>query len=260
VTRPIALLTDFGYKDAYVGVMKGVILSRFADAKIWDLTHDIPAQHVLAGALQLQSAVPYSPEETVFLAVVDPGVGSERRPICIQSGTTFFVGPDNGLLWLAACTAGAPRAFVLDRSEYWLPDCGSTFHGRDLFAPVAAALGFGMEPEDLGTPIDDPVTLEFPEPTFYETSVVGQVLFVDGFGNAVTNLLPEHTAPHETFIARAGSAIFHAPVSHYAAVEPGEPAFLVGSLGYYEVAINGGSAARELDLETGSLISLVLSA
>lgn len=254
--RPIAILTDFGYQDAYAGVMKGVLLSRCPGAQVLDLTHGIPPQDILAGALYLASAAPYCPADAVFLAVVDPGVGSERRALAIKSGGRWFVGPDNGLLWPAAAALGTPRVYHLDRPECWLPRPGATFHGRDVFAPIAALLSLGRAPADVGTPIEDPVRLEVPAPRPLPDGVGGEVLLVDHYGNAVTTLRPSDLGdppPGSRLFEVAGRAL-RGPATHYGSVPAGEPLVLLGSLGYYEVAVNGGSAADTLDLQRGDRV------
>lgn len=251
---PIALLTDFGHEDAYVGIMKAVILSRCPGASLIDLTHGIPPQEVVAGALQLAAAVPFCPRETIFVAVVDPGVGSARRPICLRSGFHSFVGPDNGLLWPAACAAGTPEAFHLDQPHHWLPQPGSTFHGRDIFAPIAALLAQGYDPADLGTPIPDPERLEFPRSAATPDGILGEVIYIDHFGNAVTNLRPADLGEPE-----AGSMSFTfesqslpGPATHYGAVPSSEPVVLLSSFGSYEIAVRDGSAAAVLGLKRGT--------
>ena len=258
MSRPIALLTDFGTADAYVGSMKGVLLSRCPDARLIDLTHEIPPQDVLGGALQLAAAAPYCPADTVFLAVVDPGVGSDRRPLCIRSGTRLFVGPDNGLLCLGALAVGAPEAFHLDRREYWLPSPSATFHGRDLFAPIAAALAKGTAPEQVGSPINDPRPLALPQVRVEGESVAGEVIYVDHFGNSITNLrfgdLP--SAPPESLRFRLGQQVITGLSTHYAARPRGVPVVLLSSAGYVEVAVNGDSAAARLSLRPGSGIQV----
>jgi S-adenosylmethionine hydrolase len=253
---PIALLTDFGSSDVYVGIMKGVILTRCHDACLIDLTHGVPPQDVFAGALHLASAVPYYPEHTIFLAVVDPGVGSARRPLCIRSGSHCFVGPDNGLLWPAAAQAGTPEAFHLDRHQHWLPQPGSTFHGRDIFAPVAALLALGHPPEELGSPIADPVQLEVPRPLATPTGICGEVIYVDHFGNAVTNLRPKdlQNPPPSTVTFHLRDHALRGPETHYGAVPPGHAVVVLSSFGFYEIAINSGSAATTLGLERGTPI------
>ena len=259
--RTIALLTDFGYRDGYVGVMKGVLAMRCPGASVIDLTHGIPPQEILTGALQLASAVPYFPPDTVFLAVVDPGVGSDRRALCLHSGGRLFVGPDNGLLWPAAAGLGQPEAFCLDRPETWLPAPGATFHGRDIFAPVAAALAGGEDPDQLGTPIPDPVRLEIPRPELRPGGWAGQVILIDGYGNAVTNLRPEdlgHPAPRSVRF-RVGSREVCGPDPCYAAVPPGSPLVVAGSFGYFELSLNRGNAAGALGLRAGDPVFAVPS-
>jgi S-adenosylmethionine hydrolase len=257
--RPIALLTDFGVTDAYVGVMKGVLLARCPGASLFDLTHGVPAQDVVAGALHLRAAAPYCPPDTVFLAVVDPGVGGTRRPVCLRSGGRLFVGPDNGLLWPAAAALGTPKAFHLDRVDLWLPAPSATFHGRDIFAPVAAALAQGRAPEEAGTPLADPVRLELPSAERTPEGVQGEVLLIDHFGNAVTSLTPADLGFPEPEACRfhAGEHVLRGPATHYGAVALGEPLVLLGSLGYYEVAVNGGSAAERLGLRRGDAVTVL---
>lgn len=254
MSRPIVLLTDFGLQDAYVGLMKGVLVSHCPDAPLIDLTHGVPPQDVRAGALLLRHALPYFPPDSVFLAVVDPGVGGARRPICARSGRRIFVGPDNGLLWPAATERGKPEFFHLDRTELWLPERSATFHGRDIFAPVAALLAGGALPSQCGTPLSDPVRLVLPLPRRSEGGVQGEILLVDHYGNAVTNIRPQELgadgAPH----FRASERNLGVPATHYGAVPPGEPLVVLGSMGYYEVAVNGGSAARSLSLGVGQAI------
>jgi len=257
VSRPIALLTDFGSSDAYVGIMKGVILARCPGAKLFDLTHDIAPQDVFGGALVLASAAPYCPEDTVFLAVVDPGVGSRRRGICLESGGRLFVGPDNGLLWPAARAVGQPFAYHLDQSEFWLPSLGATFHGRDVFAPVASALATGASPESVGTRVPDPVQLTVPGCEVDAGTIRGEILHLDRFGNAVTNIRPiDVGATDQPFIMEVGNRFIFGPAKCYSTVCSGEPTIVLGSWGYFEVAIRDGSAALLLGLQRGAPVAV----
>jgi hypothetical protein len=259
--RPIALLTDFGLQDAYVGILKGVILSRCPEARLFDLSHDIPPQDIWAGALCLASAVAYCPPDTVFLAVVDPGVGSDRRALCLRSEGRLFVGPDNGLLWPAASALGIPEGFCLDRPEFWLPSPSATFHGRDVFAPVAAHLSLGTAPECVGTPLPNPVTLTIPEPIRTPGRVMGEVIHVDHFGNAITNLRPEDLLGQPLPLAfELTDQFIFGPANCYMAVQAGLPTILLGSWGYFEVAIRDGSAALLLGLQRGSPVSVTFPA
>lgn len=250
--RPIALLTDFGSSDALAGIMKGVILRRCPDAQLFDLTHDVPPQDVFGGALVLASAVPYCPEDTVFLAVVDPGVGSDRRGVCLVAGGRCFVGPDNGLLWLAAAASGEPEAYQLDRPEHWLPEPSATFHGRDVFAPVAAALARGMPAGQLGRRIPDPVRLSIPAPEARSGGVCGEIIHIDRFGNAVTNIRPADVGDAgQAFQLEVGGRFISGPSKCYRTVCPGEPTIVLGSWGYFEVAIRDGAATLLLGVQRG---------
>jgi S-adenosylmethionine hydrolase len=251
--RPIALLTDFGSGDGYAGIMKGVILTRCPDAPLFDLTHDIAPQDIFGGALVLASAVRYCPDNTVFLAVVDPGVGSDRRGICLESGGRCFVGPDNGLLWPAAAALGEPAAFHLDRPEFWLPEPGATFHGRDVFAPVAAALAQGILAGQLGSRIADPAPLVIPAPVKRSGRLYGEILHIDRFGNAVTNIRPSDVGDaNQAFQLEASDRFIIGPSKCYRVVCSGEPTIVLGSWGYFEVAIRDGDAALLLGLQRGS--------
>lgn len=256
----ISLLTDFGDRDAFVGVMKGVILGICPQARLIDLCHQLEPGDVTGGALLLRSAAPYFPPGMVHLAVVDPGVGGERRPIAIRAGGQFFVGPDNGLLWAAArliCARGAPpETRRLANPAYRLPNVSATFHGRDVFAPAAAHLAVGVAWESLGPPVADAVRWEPPPARVEDGGVAGEILWIDRFGNAVTNLTPDDARRlGETWeIEVAGARV--APATHYGAAPEGEPLVVLGSLGYYELAVNRGSAAARFSLRRGDPIRL----
>ncbi|MGV3719390.1 MAG: SAM hydrolase/SAM-dependent halogenase family protein [Actinomycetota bacterium] len=250
--RPIALLTDFGSGDAYAGIMKGVLLTRCPGAPLFDLTHDIAPQDVFGGAVVLASAVRYCPADTVFLAVVDPGVGSDRRGVCLESGGRCFVGPDNGLLWPAAAAFGEPAAYHLDRPEHWLPEPGATFHGRDVFAPVSAALAQGVPARQLGSRIMDPLPLVLPTPVKRSGRIHGEILHIDRFGNAVTNIRPSDVGgANQAFQLEVGDRFIYGPSKCYRVVCSGEPTIVLGSWGYFEVAIRDGDAALLLGLQRG---------
>src|SRR3954468_18291179 len=184
----IALLSDFGLRDHYVGAMKGVMLGITPDAVLVDLTHDIPPHDIHQGSHQLAAACGYFPPETVFLAVVDPGVGSARRALAVQAGGYHFVAPDNGLL--TAALAGRPpaRTVEITAPQYARPAISRTFEGRDRFGPAAAWLARGTAIEALGPPVADYLRLDIPAPSASGSRLTGVVLFVDRFGNAVTNI------------------------------------------------------------------------
>ena len=238
----ITLLTDFGTADGYVGEMKGVLLSLAPDAELVDLTHDIPPQDVERARFTLARVWRRFPSGTVHLVVVDPGVGSARAALAVESGGCWLVGPDNGVLSPALLQPGA-RAVALVLP----PGASATFHGRDVFAPAAAALARGERLDSLGVAANSPVISRTPEPIRASDGALhGQVILVDRFGNAVTNLIS----------ARSGVAIIaqlELPLRHtYADVPEGEPIALIGSTGFIEIAIRNGDAARTLNLERGS--------
>uniref|UniRef100_A0A832MKH4 SAM-dependent chlorinase/fluorinase n=1 Tax=Eiseniibacteriota bacterium TaxID=2212470 RepID=A0A832MKH4_UNCEI len=189
----VTFLSDFGLEDWFVGVVHGVILTRCAEARVVDLTHAIAPGDVAHGAFVLEAAAPDFPPGTVHLAVVDPGVGTRRLPLAVRARGQWFVGPDNGLLEWALLDPGAEARALADARHFRAP-VSRTFHGRDVFAPVAAALAGGARFEELGPVVRAPVRLERPRPSLREGRLVGTVLFVDRFGNAITNLTGEDIA------------------------------------------------------------------
>jgi S-adenosyl-L-methionine hydrolase (adenosine-forming) len=259
----ITLLTDFGDRDGFAGVMKGVILGICPGVALVDLSHQVEPGDVAGGALILRAAVPYFPPGTVHLAVVDPGVGGERRPVALRAGSQWLVGPDNGLLWPAAAwlaeRAGEPRpeARLLSNPAYRLPQLSATFHGRDLFAPAAAHLARGVAWESLGPPVEDPVQRRIPTARRTPAAVEGEVLALDRFGNAITNIAPADVAAlGERWLLEAGSACVMGPDSHYGAVPEGEPVVVLDSFGFYELAVNRRSAAERYRLTRGDRVTI----
>ncbi|MBI3966139.1 MAG: SAM-dependent chlorinase/fluorinase [Chloroflexi bacterium] len=250
--RPlISLLTDFGTRDPFVGVMKGVILGINPDVLLVDLTHGIPPQNVAAGAFALATSHAYLPAGSIHLAVVDPGVGSDRRGIAIQTARATFVGPDNGLFSLALAELAPEeyRAVALLEAKYWLPEVSATFHGRDIFAPVAACLSLGLPLEQLGPAVSDLVRLPVSTPrTLPDGIIVGHVLHVDRFGNAITNVRGSQVA-FRALIAVGGAQIDELSRSY---ADGAELLALIGSTGYLEIAVKNGSAAERLGLTVGS--------
>jgi S-adenosyl-L-methionine hydrolase (adenosine-forming) len=244
--RIITLLTDFGTADGYVGEIKGVLLSRVPDAYLVDITHDIPAQDVESARLTLARVWRRFPAGTVHLAVVDPGVGTSRQALAVESDGRYLVGPDNGVL-SPALLMGDARVVALSVPS----NAASTFHGRDVFAPAAAELASGKPVQELGVPVAEVVVRRTPEPRRRgDGALAGEVIAVDRFGNAITNLVGRRPALLEV----AGAVL---PVRRtYSEVEPGSPLALVGSTGLIEVAVRDGSAARLLGLDRGSVVLL----
>lgn len=239
----LCLLTDFGTRDEYVGAMKGVVLSRAPHARIVDLAHDLPAGDVVRGALALAAVVPMFPNGTVFVAVVDPGVGSSRRPILVDHARATLIGPDNGLLSDAAPTDAA--TYVLDKPAYHRDHVSATFHGRDVFASVAGHLLAGTAVDELGTFTNERKRSPVPAVKWAPNRIVGEVLYPDRFGNLVTNIVADDLARLRTnarvsLDERSVGAVLRT----YSDVASGQPLALVGSTGRVEIAVRDGSAER----------------
>ena len=251
----ITLTTDFGDRDPYVGIMKGVILGIAPAAQIVDLTHQIPPQDIAEAAYSLQSAWPYFPAGTIHVAVVDPGVGSDRRPLLVTTDRNRFVGPDNGLFSFALELPGA-QAWALDQPQYWRPDVSRTFHGRDIFAPVAAHLAAGIPPAALAAPISDPVRASAPlAERRGNGEIAGCVIHVDRFGNLITNVPGEWLAGPAWACEVAGQTV-HGLAPAYAAAPVGALLLLIGSGGAVEIAARDGNAAARLDARRGTRVRL----
>jgi S-adenosylmethionine hydrolase len=262
MARPvIALLTDFGTRDHYAGTMKGVALSLCPDATLVDITHDIPPHDVLGGALELAASYKYFPAGTIFLAVVDPGVGSQRRAIAADAGGYRFVGPDNGVLTLVFRESPPKRVVEITERRYARPTVSRTFEGRDRFAPAAAWLAKGIELTGLGRALTSWQTLHVPEPVAGAKEVAGEVLRVDRFGNLVSNIdrrTFDRFAESGRIDIAAGSHTVARLVATYAEAESGEVCALFGSTEHLEIAVNGGSAAERLQLGRGAKVTLTV--
>ncbi len=255
--RPVITLTsDFGTAEPYVGVMKGVILSRCPQVTLVDLTHGVSPQDVAAGAYLLQTGYGWFAPGTIHLAVVDPGVGADRRAIAAEAGGHRFVAPDNGLLSLILDEAESVRVVQVQAGELFCKPVSSTFHGRDVFAPVAAALARGFELSELGPTIDDWVRLELPSVEQREDgSLSGHVIHIDRFGNLVTDLRGERL-PMLAAVEIAGRKIERLGRS-YAQAEPGELLAVIGSTGRLEISVNRGSAAARLGAKVGTPVNVL---
>ncbi|MFB3889045.1 MAG: S-adenosyl-l-methionine hydroxide adenosyltransferase family protein [Candidatus Bathyarchaeia archaeon] len=258
----ISLTTDFGLRDPYAVEMKAVILSICPTAVIVDVTHDVEKFNVRMGAFLLSCAAPYFPEGTIHLGVVDPGVGTQRRRIIVQTERGFFVGPDNGLLMLAAEAQGIRRVHEIRSRRLVLPHVSSTFHGRDIFAPAAAHMSNGVALEEFGPEISDAVKPDFAKTTRTRDSVTGEVLHVDGFGNIITNLRAHDLEgiKHDVMTARLGRHELQLRLSKtYADAEQDKPIALIGSHNYLEIALNQGDAARKLDAKPGDKVTFSIA-
>jgi S-adenosylmethionine hydrolase len=254
--RIITLLTDFGTNDAFVGIMKGVILGIAPDVRLIDLTHNVPPQDILTGALQLRSAVPFFPPGTIHVAVVDPGVGSQRRAVAVQTRDAFFVGPDNGLLSLAAPPESIVRIVQLTNAQYFLPRRSNTFHGRDVFAPVAVYLSQGVALGTFGPELNSLEQLTLPTVVRSDTQLTGTVIAIDHFGNLITNVTEADLLPfsRETLWVSIDHIQIRGLVPTYATVPAGSFAALINSWGMLEIAMHNGSAAQQLKMSLGTTI------
>lgn len=262
----ITLMTDFGYKDPYVGIMKGVIYGLNPDVQIVDITHGISAHNIMEAAIKINESYRYFPGHTIHMVVVDPGVGSERRPIMVQVEGHTFVGPDNGVFAKVIASA-TEQAIVrhITAEHHFLPERGNTFHGRDVFAPVAAWLSKGVKGEDMGEEIEDAVTLDFPLPSPGKGgSLNGRVVYIDAFGNAITNLTPEHIKavldkdPDKKLrvLTRAGQMDFK---NFFAESTDGKPHAIINSNGHLEIFIYRGNASEVLKLNPGDPVGITLA-
>jgi S-adenosylmethionine hydrolase len=233
--------------------MKGVILSINQGATMVDLSHTVEAGSVLCGALFIREAFHFFPEGTVHIAVIDPGVGGGRRPVVVSVAGHFFVGPDNGLFWPVLETYGKGHVIHLKESRYFLDSISHTFHGRDVFAPAAAHLSKGVDPDKMGIAIEDPVTLSIPQPIEGADGVLkGQILRMDRFGNLITNIRLndlKHFMGEETPIIQVGPFVIHGLHKTYSDVSKGERLALLGSSGYLEISVNMGRAGDQMGRE-----------
>ncbi|MCJ7561231.1 S-adenosyl-l-methionine hydroxide adenosyltransferase family protein [Candidatus Bathyarchaeota archaeon] len=259
----ITLTTDFGLKDPYVAEMKAVILGICPNAVIVDITHEIEKFNIRMGAYVLASAVPYFPKGTIHVAVVDPGVGTQRRPIMIQTKQGFFVGPDNGLLILAAENQGIERIHEITNPRLMLPKVSSTFHGRDIFAPAAAHLANGVKPTEFGPEIREVAKPEFAKVTRRKDVLLGEVLHVDNFGNIITNISAKeivHISVKDAVNVELPNCTLKLKLCKaYAETKPQEPLALIGSHNYLEIAINQDNAAEKFKTKPGDKIQISLT-
>lgn len=263
---PIAILTDFGYRDHYVGAMKAVIATLAPDARVIDVTHGIPAQSVVAGALALRECWRYFPADTIFLCVVDPGVGTARLGLAIETDTgARFVAPDNGLVSLAVEQAGLKRAVELRSVRYRLSKVSSTFHGRDIFAPAAAWLWRGKPLDAMGPRLAEIRRLSLGEPLLRERKLVGAVVYVDGFGNLVTNIGRDALArlqagfPGRRLSVRIGRGAPLTIVNAYGDAPQGAALATFGSFELLEIAVRDASAAERFGAAQGAPVTVTAS-
>ncbi|HEX7071725.1 MAG TPA: SAM-dependent chlorinase/fluorinase [Rhodothermales bacterium] len=261
MSRIITLTTDFGTRDAYVATMKGVMLGINPDATLVDVTHDVHHADVMEAAFSLRRTVPFFPEGSVHLVVVDPGVGTMRRAVALQHDGHFFVGPDNGLFPLLLGDHAQFDAVELDRPEFWRsPNPSKTFHGRDIFAPIAAHLSLGEPLTHVGSRIDDLAPLHWALPIADEQGIQGWVVHVDHFGNCITNItreIFESGRDNRRVKCYVGTAILDGIHETYGSVAVGEPLLLFESTDHLEIAVSGGNAADLLGIRKGAPVNVL---
>lgn len=268
----ITLTTDFGAADWFVGVMKGVIAGIAPEARVINLTHEVPPGNIRAGAFALTTSYRFFPKRTIHVAVVDPGVGSKRKPILVRTKNYVFIGPDNGLLSWALRHEKILTIRSLENPKYSLHPLSRTFHGRDLFAPVAAHVSLGLAIQKLGPELTDCFKLPWPEAQCVKDRLQGEVLYIDRFGNAITNISAEaveelttnqtsatHHASRITYYA-SNLTVWHcrkkicAVREFYQVVPHSQPVAVIGSTGFLEIAVNGGNAEKSLKLRVGDAV------
>lgn len=255
----ITLLTDFGTKDHYVASMKGVILKINPRCRLIDITHQVSPHDVREGAFILANAYSHFPKGTIHLAVVDPGVGGARRPLLLVTRNYFFVGPDNGLFTMISRKENINQIIMLDKKEYHLSDVSTTFHGRDIFAPVAAHLSMGVKPNVLGHKMDSWLCLGFEGPLIKAGKLSGEILHVDTFGNLVSNIdegrLSQFTRGRP-FVIRVKRKTIRGLKKGYWEGEKDEPMALFGSSGFLEISVREGNAQKVLKMKRGDKIEI----
>jgi S-adenosylmethionine hydrolase len=263
----VTLTSDFGSKDSFVGSMKGALLKVNAQTQIVDISHEIGPQDIWEAAFALKTSYHYFPKGTVHLAIVDPGVGSSRRPILVVTENYFFVGPDNGIFSLIFGEAERLAVYHITASHYYLTDHGPTFHGRDIFAPVASWLAKGIPAENFGEVIQDYVKLNVPMSKKSANGIDGHVVHIDRFGNAITNityddinaLVSEGADQSAMSIAIVGKEI-KGLKKYYAEAAPGEPGAVINSSGYLEIFLFKQNARSVLSIKRGETAKLMLRA
>jgi S-adenosyl-L-methionine hydrolase (adenosine-forming) len=258
----ITLTTDFGSADSLVGSMKGVILNINPDANIVDITHKVFPYDLLDGALAIGQAYSFFPPRTVHVVVVDPGVGTERRPLLVTAGQHYFIAPDNGVLSMVYQREESLTARHITSEHYFLQPVSNTFHGRDIFSPVAAWLSKNGQSQSFGEEITDFVRFTLPKPRAAQNSIKGVVLRADNFGNLLTNFTPEdlpQVLAGANFKMRVGNVEISKFAQTFGNGAPNEPVLILGSSGFFEVAVNRGNAAKTTGANRGAEVSVELA-
>jgi len=253
----ITLTSDFGLKDSYVAEMKGVIMSINPKSTVIDITHEINKFDIKMGAFILASAINFFPKGSIHVAVIDPGVGTTRRCLLVETKKSFLIGPDNGVLSLAAQNQGIEHIYEIENSDYILSNISSTFHGRDIFASVAAHLDMGIEPKMIGPEIDKLKRPDFTKTVDINDSILGEVLHIDNFGNIITNIILKESSEIEKVKLRMSNKQFELVFARtYGQVKTQHPMALIGSHNFLEIAVNQGNAAEKFNIKIGDEVEV----
>jgi len=252
----ITITTDFGNTDHYVGAMKGVILSINPGAIIVDITHEVEHYNIFQAAFVIRNIMDYFPENTVHLVVVDPGVGSNRRPIAVEAYGSIFVGPDNGIFSFVYSESEEYRVFEIENADYMHKSVSNTFHGRDIFAPAAAKLSMTNAIDEIGREVIDPVTCGLDKPIVSDRKIFGSILYVDSFGNLVTNISSDLVSGIPTI--RIGERTIYGVSQSYSESKKGEILAIKGSSGFIEISVNQGRASDYFEIKNLKIEILIL--
>jgi len=263
MAKLITLTTDFGLADPYVAEIKAVILGINPNVEIVDISHQIEKFNIRMGAYVLAAAAPYFPKDTIHIAVVDPGVGTKRKPILIETENSFLVGPDNGVLALAAEKQGIRHVYEIANPKYMLPKVSTTFHGRDIFAPAAAHLSKGISPSEFGPEIHGILKPRFAKIFKKGSTFIGEIIHIDGFGNIITNFTADHLesiSVKESVKVKIGEATLMLRLCKaYAEVKAKKPLAIIGSHDFLEISVNQGNAAEAFKAKVGDKVILYRS-
>lgn len=263
MTSIITLTTDFGLKDPFVGIMKGVIFGINPEARIIDLSHKISNHNIIEASQAVSFSYRYFPEETIHVVVVDPGVGGGRRPILVLSEGQFFIGPDNGIFTPLYNYDVLQKVIHLTNKDFFLPSIESTFHGRDVYAPVAAWLSKGKDIKEFGEIINDYVTISLPKPKMMDNALVGEIISIDNFGNAITNISMKDIAEAGVSDIKESLKVICkdidiSVVGHYAEADNAGISSLINSFGYIEIFSYKNSVSENYNITTGDRVKAVL--
>ena len=248
----ITLTTDFGLKNSYAGVMKGVILGINPEAKIIDLTHDISPQHLEEAAVTIKHSYSFFPKNTIHTIVVDPTVGSTRNIIIVKAAAHTFLAPDNGVLHHIFSLHPDCIVYRIEKKDFFLERISATFHGRDIFAPCAARLSLGHHPHEFGPQITSWEKGRFPGPRAFDHGIRGRIIMSDRYGNCITNITRAHIPQKAHPLISTATHQFNEIKNHYSEAQPGEPLALFGSYGELELSVRNGSAVKSLNLKPGA--------